>query len=125
MRDHDPTIAYQPGALEEDAEGPRIEGAFRFALVVERGPQAGLAYILAPGKTTIGRSTDANIFFDDVTVSRRHASVIADGDALTIADDGSLNGTYVNGERVDEADLKPGDEVIVGKYHLVVARGDG
>ena len=125
LRDHDPTIAYQPEALEDEGDGPLLEGAFKFALVVERGPRAGLAFILAPGKTTIGRSTEANIFFDDVTVSRKHAVISADGDALAIEDEGSLNGTYVNGERVDSADLKPGDEVMVGKYHLVVARGDG
>jgi len=125
IRENDPTIAYQHDPLSDDDGGPRLAGAFGFALVVEGGPRAGVAFILAPGKTTSGRAEDANIFFDDVTVSRRHASVVAEGSALTISDEGSLNGTYVNGERVDEAELKPGDEVIVGKYHLVVARGDG
>ncbi|MDH3730964.1 MAG: FHA domain-containing protein [Acidimicrobiia bacterium] len=124
IRDHDPTIAYQPELMDQDQQ-PRVAGAFTFALVIERGPRAGLAYILAPGKTTIGRSTEANIFLDDVTVSRQHASVIADGGSLVVEDDGSLNGTYVNGERVDRSDIKPGDELIVGKYHLVVAAGDG
>jgi pSer/pThr/pTyr-binding forkhead associated (FHA) protein len=124
IREHDPTIAYQPELVSPDDEGSRVAGAFGYALVIERGPRAGLAYILAPGKTTIGRSTDANIFLDDVTVSRTHAAVVAEGDALSIQDLASLNGTYVNGRRVDEAELAPGDEVIIGKYHLVVARGD-
>lgn len=124
-RDHDPTIAYQPELVADDGPEPRVAGAFMFALVIERGPRAGLSYILAPGRTTIGRSTDANIFLDDVTVSRRHASVVSEGYSLSVADEGSLNGTYVNGERVDRAELQPGDEVIIGKYHLVVARGDG
>ena len=124
IRENDPTIAYRHDPLSDDGAGPRVAGAFGYALVVEGGPRAGLAFILAPGKTTIGRAEDANIFFDDVTVSRRHASVVVEGEALTISDEGSLNGTYVNGERVDEAQLSPGDEVIVGKYHLVVARGD-
>jgi pSer/pThr/pTyr-binding forkhead associated (FHA) protein len=125
MREHDPTIAYQRELVGDDGVSPHVAGAFGFALVIERGPRAGLAFILAPGTTTIGRSTEANIFLDDVTVSRTHAAVVAEGDSLSIEDLASLNGTYVNGERVESADLKPGDEVIVGKYHLVVARGDG
>ena len=109
LREHDPTIAYQPEALDAEGDGPHLEGAFTFALVVERGPRAGLAYILAPGVTSIGRSTEANIFLDDVTVSRKHASISVDGESITIEDEGSLNGTYVNSERVDTAALKTGD----------------
>lgn len=125
--EHEPTITYLPtetvvssGAVEE-----RVKGAFGFALVVERGPHAGMAYILAPGKTTIGRATDRSIFLDDVTVSRHHAYCTFEEETLVIEDEGSTNGTYVNLERVDRAELRPGDEIIIGKYHLIVARGDG
>lgn len=125
-RDQDPTIAYAPEAVDDSLAGEAtIHGAFDFALVVERGARAGMAFVLAPGETTIGRSTKANIFLDDVTVSRRHAVVTMDDSGLRLADVGSLNGTYVNGERLDEAQLAPGDEVIVGKFHLVVVKGDG
>lgn len=122
---HDPTIAYAPEAMEPAPGVPTVEGAFGFALVVEKGPRAGMAYILAPGVTTVGRSEDANIFFDDVTVSRKQARLTVEGDSLVIEDLGSTNGTYVNGVRTDRAELKPGDQVILGKYHLVVAKGDG
>jgi len=124
--DHDPTIAYHPEAAEAHAGSePRVKGAFGFALVIERGPRAGMTYILAPGNTTVGRSEEANIFLDDITVSRKQARLHLEGDTLVIEDLGSTNGTYVNGVRTDRAELQPGDEVILGKYHLVLARGDG
>ena len=61
---------------------------------------------------------------DDITVSRHHCRFVVNADAVTVEDSGSTNGTYVNGSRVDRADLQAGDEVIVGKYHLLVAAGD-
>jgi pSer/pThr/pTyr-binding forkhead associated (FHA) protein len=123
MRDHDPTIAYQPELVDQDQQ-PRVAGAFTFALVIERGPRAGLAYILAPGKTTIGRSTDANIFLDDVTVSRNHACIVRSYDGLILRDLGSLNGTYVNRRRIDaDEPLRQGDELQVGKFRLTFVAG--
>lgn len=88
-------------------------------LVVNRGPETGQSFLLERAITTAGRATDADIFLDDVTVSRRHAEIHRDGDVFVIRDAGSLNGTYVNGERVDEAKLHGGDEIQVGKFHLV------
>jgi pSer/pThr/pTyr-binding forkhead associated (FHA) protein len=73
----------------------------------------------AAGQTTIGRSPDCDIFLDDVTVSRRHAEFVRVADGFSVRDVGSLNGTYVNRERIDEATLAGGDEVQVGKYRLV------
>lgn len=123
--EQDPTIAYHPEALNDTARGgPHIAGAFRYALVVERGPQAGLTYVLGAGETLAGRGDDSNIFLGDVTVSRRHARFLVDGAVLSVEDLGSTNGTYVNGERRDRAVLAPGDEIIIGKFHLVVAQGD-
>ncbi len=123
--EHEPTISFLPDVAEHPtAAEERLHGAFGYALVVEKGPRAGMAYVLAPGKTTVGRSPDAGIFLDDVTVSRHHAHFEVDTGRLRVVDEGSTNGTYVNRTRVDDAALEPGDEVIIGKYHLIVARGD-
>jgi pSer/pThr/pTyr-binding forkhead associated (FHA) protein len=98
-------------------------------LVVTRGPNVGARYVLGEGVTQAGRHPDSDIFLDDITVSRRHAEftqVDAGGsaDASTggtcwIADVGSLNGTYVNRERIDKVALSPEDEVQIGKFKLV------
>jgi pSer/pThr/pTyr-binding forkhead associated (FHA) protein len=87
-------------------------------LVVQRGPNAGARFLLDARVTTAGRSTKADIFLDDVTVSRVHAEFAADGGTFVVRDSGSLNGTYVNRERVDQVRLQPGDEVQIGKYRL-------
>ena len=68
--------------------------------------------------TAIGRHPDSDIFLDDITVSRRHVVVERDSQGFTLRDVGSLNGTYVNRQRVDEARLKYGDEVQIGRYRL-------
>lgn len=88
-------------------------------LVVRRGPNAGSRFALSEGTTTIGRHPDSDIFLDDVTVSRRHAEVrLVDG-RFTVTDAGSLNGTYLNRERIEEAALQNGDELQIGKFRLV------
>lgn len=88
-------------------------------LVVKRGPNAGSRFALGAGKTTIGRHPDSDIFLDDVTVSRRHVEVRHHDDTFTVSDVGSLNGTYLNRERIEEADLHSGDELQIGKFRLV------
>jgi pSer/pThr/pTyr-binding forkhead associated (FHA) protein len=88
-------------------------------LVVKRGPNAGSRFALGVGKTTIGRHPDSDIFLDDVTVSRRHAEVRHAEDRFSVNDVGSLNGTYLNRERIEEADLHSGDELQIGKFRLV------
>ena len=124
--DHDPTVAYEPPLRrDEDGAGARVAGSFRYALVVERGPRAGLTYVLGEGETLAGRADDVAIFLGDVTVSRHHARFMVEGDRLRVEDLGSTNGTYINMERMDTSDLQPGDEVIIGKFHLIVVRGDG
>ena len=88
-------------------------------LLVKRGPNAGSTFLLDQDATTVGRSTDGDVFLDDVTVSRKHAIFErrADG-AWFVRDVGSLNGTYVNGEQVDETKLASGDEVQIGRFKL-------
>jgi pSer/pThr/pTyr-binding forkhead associated (FHA) protein len=88
-------------------------------LVVKRGPNAGSRFTLGTGKTTIGRHPESDIFLDDVTVSRRHAEVHHDGAAFTVNDVGSLNGTYLNRERIEQGTLHSGDELQIGKFRLV------
>lgn len=92
-------------------------------LVVIRGTNAGSRFALDPAVTTIGRHPDSTVFLDDVTVSRRHAEIRAEGGSYRLSDAGSLNGTYVNGDRVDIHELVEGDQLQVGKYRLVFAFG--
>lgn len=87
-------------------------------LIVQRGPNQGARFLLDAPRTTAGRHPGSDIFLDDVTVSRKHAEFLAEGDGFAVRDVGSLNGTYVNRERVDTAVLRAGDEVQVGKYRL-------
>jgi len=92
-------------------------------LVVRRGPNAGSRFLLDSDITTAGRHRDSDIFLDDVTVSRRHAEFYRHGDRFTVRDVGSLNGTYVNQERIEETGLTGGDEVQIGKFRLVFLSG--
>lgn len=87
-------------------------------LIVQRGPNQGARFLLDGPRTTAGRHPNSDIFLDDVTVSRKHAEFVADEGGFIVRDVGSLNGTYVNRERVDSAVLRSGDEVQVGKYRL-------
>ncbi|MEX2290889.1 MAG: FHA domain-containing protein [Mycobacteriales bacterium] len=92
-------------------------------LVVKRGPNAGSRFLLDAEVTTAGRHPESDIFLDDVTVSRRHAEFAREGGGFLVRDVGSLNGTYLNRERIDAAGLAGGDEVQIGKYRLVFLVG--
>ena len=94
-------------------------------LVVKRGANAGSTFLIDKDVTTAGRHPESDIFLDDVTVSRRHAEVRRDGERFLVLDLGSLNGTYVNRERVDETELASGDELQIGKFKLVFFSGTG
>ena len=87
-------------------------------LLVRSGALAGARYLLDTDVTTVGRHPEADIFFDDVTVSRRHAEITRSGTSFEIVDQRSLNGTYVNGERVDRSVLENGYELRIGKFRL-------
>jgi pSer/pThr/pTyr-binding forkhead associated (FHA) protein len=103
-------------ALDGLAEGVGV-------VVVKRGPNAGSRYTLDQPVTTAGRHPDSDIFLDDITVSRRHTEFRKGSSGYTIVDVGSLNGTYLNRARIEEAPLSNGDEVQVGKYRLVFLTG--
>jgi pSer/pThr/pTyr-binding forkhead associated (FHA) protein len=88
-------------------------------LVVTRGPNSGSRFALDEPLVTAGRHPDSVIFLDDITVSRRHAEVRKVGDGYTVTDVGSLNGTYLNRQRVEEAELHDGDELQIGTFKLL------
>lgn len=92
-------------------------------LVVQRGPGSGSRFLLDKPTVNAGRHPDSDIFLDDVTVSRRHAEFTSEGSSYAVADAGSLNGTYVNRDRIDRVVLKDGDEVQIGKFRLVFYAG--
>jgi hypothetical protein len=92
-------------------------------LLVLRGPNAGSTFRLDGDLTTAGRHPDSDIFLDDVTVSRRHAEFYRESGRFTVRDVGSLNGTYVNGSRIEETELAGDDEVQIGKFRLKFLAG--
>jgi pSer/pThr/pTyr-binding forkhead associated (FHA) protein len=92
-------------------------------LVVQKGPGAGSRFLLDVDEVHAGRHPDSEIFLDDVTVSRRHAVFKRTGESFSVSDVGSLNGTYVNRDRIETHDLSDGDEVQIGKYRLVFFAG--
>ncbi|MBK9724901.1 MAG: FHA domain-containing protein [Actinomycetales bacterium] len=87
-------------------------------LVVVRGANVGARFLLDDAQVSAGRHPDSDIFLDDVTVSRRHAVFVREDGSYRVRDVGSLNGTYVNRSLVDEAVLRAGDEVQIGKFRL-------
>jgi pSer/pThr/pTyr-binding forkhead associated (FHA) protein len=104
--------------LAGDLLGESLPDGFAL-LVVQRGPNAGSRFLLDKPVTTAGRGPDSDIFLDDVTVSRRHAQFTRTDDGFVVEDVGSLNGTYLNRERIEKASVHNGDEVQVGKFRLV------
>jgi len=98
--------------LDEIAAGTAI-------LVVRSGEEEGDYFVLSSAVTTIGRHAESTIVLDDITVSRRHSEIHKTDGRYLVKDAGSLNGTYVNQERVDVAELRQGDELLVGQFHLI------
>jgi len=92
-------------------------------LVVNEGPKAGSRYALDAEVITAGRHPESDIFLDDVTVSRRHVEIRNDNGRYQAIDVGSLNGTYLNRERIDDAALVDGDELQIGRFKLQFFHG--
>ncbi len=118
------TISFMPDMPASETEEVSIpvdeieEG--KAVLVVKKGPEAGTNFFLEKDVVTCGRDSGSDIFLDDVTVSRRHAEIRREGSSFTIVDSDSLNGTFVNRNRVDRSPLKNGDEIQIGKFKLVI-----
>ncbi len=112
-------IAAMDGELsteEQDAIASLPSGSA--LLIVRRGPNTGARFLLDSDSVTAGRHPEADIFLDDVTVSRRHTEFIRHGSAFELKDLGSLNGTYFDGVRIENALLTDGAEVQIGKFRL-------
>ncbi len=117
--DAEKTLSYTPEALAEEA-ATGVEGVEGPALVVRSGGgRSGEVFPLRGQRTTVGRSPDCDIFLDDVTVSRTHAVITEEAGRFVIEDLGSLNGTFLNRQRIEQAPLTDDDEVQIGKYRLV------
>ena len=99
------------GALSSDGNSAMV--------FIHRGAQKGSRFLVTAEGVTIGRSPESSIFLDDVTVSRKHASIEKSGTGFSFKDSGSLNGSYVNNESVTEKALLSGDEIQIGKFHLL------
>jgi len=94
-------------------------GSDKAMLVIHRGPAQGSRFLLDSETTSIGRSPESDVFFDDVTVSRKHAQIQRSNKEFVVVDSQSLNGTYVNSLSVTEQVLRMGDELQIGKFHLL------
>lgn len=104
----------------EDVAAVEALPAGHALLIVQRGPSAGARFLLDADEVTAGRHPDSDIFLDDITVSRHHVRFSRSEKGTTVADVGSLNGTYVNRTLIDgEILLRPGDEVQIGKFRMV------
>jgi hypothetical protein len=111
------TLSLEPDEVAEDA--PNVVSRGVPALVVRAGGgRAGETFETAGLRTLIGRSPECHVFLDDVTVSRRHAEILHEGDQYVIRDLGSLNGTFVNRHRIESVALSADDEVQIGKYRM-------
>jgi pSer/pThr/pTyr-binding forkhead associated (FHA) protein len=124
----DTTITFMPAELEADLDeeihvSPEELAGGRAVLIVKRGPNAGSKFFLDSDLTQIGRHPESDIFLDDITVSRRHAEIRRSASGFSLHDVGSLNGTYVNRERLEDGDLRSGDEIQIGKFKLVFLTG--
>ncbi len=125
----DTTIGITPVEIETEGsdEFPFPEDeleAGQALLLVKHGPNAGSTFLIQSDVTTTGRSPESDVFLDDVTVSRKHAEIRRQADGFSIHDLGSLNGTYVNRERVETTKLVSHDEVQIGKFKLVFFAGE-
>jgi hypothetical protein len=102
-------------AIDEVLNG----GPEKAMLVVHRGASKGARFLISQDRTTIGRSPESEIFLDDITVSRSHAVIERGATSFALNDLGSLNGTYINNQSLNSSALVSGDEIQIGKFHLI------
>lgn len=108
---------------EQDNEAIKALPSSSALLIAHTGANQGARFLVDQDETTVGRHPEADIFLDDVTVSRRHVKINRSDTRFEVEDLGSLNGTYVNHDRVDRHTLNTGDEVQVGKFRLTFYSG--
>lgn len=115
----DDLIAQASEEERQVIEGVLASDANSAMVIIHRGAQKGSRFLITSEGVTIGRSPDSSIFLDDVTVSRKHATIVKAGSGFSFKDSGSLNGSYLNNEPVTEQSLTSGDEIQIGKFHLL------
>ena len=116
VSDHVSALLDRATENERDVIAALPEGSAM--LIALSGPSRGARFLLNSNLTTIGRAVENEIFLDDVTVSRKHAEIVREGNSYSIKDLGSLNGTYVDGKVQESARLNDGMELNIGKYRL-------
>jgi len=92
-------------------------------LIINRGSNLGSRFLITSQGASLGRSSSSDVFLDDVTVSRSHAKIESTSSGFALKDSGSLNGTYVNNTSVTELILHSGDQIQIGKFHLLFVSG--
>ncbi|WP_334122605.1 FHA domain-containing protein [Glutamicibacter sp.] len=112
----EPSVIYTLSEDEKNAVRALPSGSA--LLIAHSGPNKGARFLLDTDESIAGRHPNADIFLDDVTVSRRHAKFTRKGETFLLSDIGSLNGTYINGDRIDEIQLNSGVQVQIGKFRL-------
>lgn len=128
---HDETARFSGDLLASDAPSLSPEEQSAIAalpansalLIAQRGPAVGSRFLLDQDLSVAGRHPNADIFLDDVTVSRRHVEFSRNPSGFLMKDMGSMNGTYLNGSRAEQSQLSTGDEIQIGKYHLTYFAG--
>jgi pSer/pThr/pTyr-binding forkhead associated (FHA) protein len=115
------TESFEPVGAEEATQVAQVPGAEGPVLVVRKGPQPGERFFIDTPRLSIGRDPASDIFLNDMTVSRTHAIIECVGSRVKLTDAGSLNGTYVNGELVEAAELSNGDTVQIGTFQMAFA----
>lgn len=99
------------------------QSAEKAMLIINRGSNLGSRFLITSRGASIGRSSSSDVFLDDVTVSRSHAKIESSSSGFFLKDSGSLNGTYVNNSSVTELVLHSGDQIQIGKFHLLFVSG--
>ena len=92
-------------------------------LIINRGSNLGSRFLITSQGASLGRSSSSDVFLDDVTVSRSHAKIESTSSGFALKDSGSLNGTYVNNTSVTELILHSGDQIQIGKFHMLFVSG--
>lgn len=119
------TASFEPVVAEESGAAFDGTGAEGPVLVVHKGAEVGERFYLEGTEFTVGRDPECDIFLNDVTVSRQHARLAVSPDGVSVEDEGSLNGTYVNDVLVDKAWLRNGDALQIGRFRMIFLSGGG
>ena len=121
LDDYVATLSQEDQAVIAEVQGAGGEKAM---VLINRGENKGSRFLITDEGVSLGRSPESAIFLDDVTVSRTHAAIEKNGSAFHLRDCGSLNGTYVNNSSVSEVVLHSGDQIQIGKFHLLFVCGN-